>query len=247
VTHVHLDHAGASGLLLQRFPNATLYAHEIGISHLVDPSKLVASATRIYGPMMGRLWGEMVPVPVERIVPLSDGQRLVVAGRALDVLYSPGHAKHHVCFYDPSCGEIYAGDVAGVRMPGYSYVRPPTPPPDLDLEAWEASLDRLAALAPSALYVTHFGRSEGTADHLNALRRLLRQWEAVVLAGMRAGQDTEAIVSTLRKQADADLVAQADAQTVRRYEMASGYAMNVAGYERYLRKRHPDLDRRAGQ
>jgi glyoxylase-like metal-dependent hydrolase (beta-lactamase superfamily II) len=241
VTHVHLDHAGASGLLLERFPHATLYAHEAGIPHLVDPSKLIASATRIYGAMMKRLWGEIVPVPADRVVPLHDGQRLEVAGRALDVLYTPGHAKHHVCFHDPVRGEVYTGDTAGVRIQGYAYVRPPTPPPDLDLDAWESSLDRLAALAPTAFYVTHFGRSEGTADQLATLRRQLRLWEGVVLEGMREGQDTETIAATLRRIAEPDLVQQASARIVRRYEMASGYAMNVAGYERYLRKRHPEL------
>jgi glyoxylase-like metal-dependent hydrolase (beta-lactamase superfamily II) len=246
VTHVHLDHAGASGLLLERFPHARLYAHEVGIPHLVDPSKLIASATRIYGAMMQRLWGEILPVPADRVVPLHDGQRLEVAGHVLDVLYTPGHARHHVCFHDRASGEVYTGDTAGVRLQGYTYVRPPTPPPDLDLEAWETSLERLAALAPSAFYVTHFGRSEGAADQLATLRRQLRLWEGVVLEGMREGQDTETIAATLRRIAEPDLLLQADAQTVRRYEMASAYAMNVAGYERYLRKRHPELSPAAG-
>lgn len=241
VTHVHLDHAGASGSLLKRFPNAAVYAHELGVPHLLDPSKLVASAERIYGALMQRLWGEILPVPAERMVTLRDGERLVVAGRTLEVLYMPGHAKHHVCFFDRAAGEVYAGDTAGVRLQGHSYVRPPTPPPDLDLEAWEASLDRLTALAPSAIYATHFGRSEGAAAQIAALRRDLRAWEAVVLDGMRAGQDAETIAAVLRRQADADLIRQADAQTIRRYEMASAYEMNVAGYERYLRKRHPEL------
>lgn len=241
VTHVHLDHAGAAGLLLQRLPEATLYVHEIGAPHLIDPSKLVASAGRIYGALMHRLWGDIVPVPAERMVVLRDGDRLEVAGHQLDVLYTPGHARHHVAFHSPADGLLFTGDMAGVRMPGCSYVRPPTPPPDLDLEAWETSIDRVAALRASLFYPTHFGRCGETVAHLAALRKGLRDWERLVLEGLEAGQDRSAIALTLQRLGDAALLREADAGVIKRYEMASAYAMNVAGYERYLRKRHSEL------
>jgi glyoxylase-like metal-dependent hydrolase (beta-lactamase superfamily II) len=242
VTHVHLDHAGGAGLLLQHFPNATLYAHEVGVPHLIDPSRLVSSATRIYGALMHRLWGDIVPVPPSRLISLSDGQRLRVAGRVLDVLFTPGHAIHHVAFRDLAEGVIFSGDAAGSRLDGCTYVRPLTPPPDLDLDAWDHTLDLLADLNPPALYLTHFGRHEGVHAHLAELRAHLRQWETLVLDGMRAGLDRASIAATLQRAGDRELLArQADAGMIARYEATSAYTMNVAGYERYLRKRYPDL------
>lgn len=238
VTHIHLDHAGASGMLLRRLPNATLYVHERGAAHLADPTRLVASATRIYGTLMDRMWGEVVPVPPERMVTLRDGDRLDVAGHRLEVLYTPGHAVHHVAFHDREHGSIFLGDVGGVRMPGSRYVRPPTPPPDLDLEAWDASIDRLEALRVPVFYLTHFGRFAETEGHLEELRRRLREWEQVVLDGLRAAEDRAAIVLRLQRAADETVLREAGAETVRRYEMASAYDMNVSGYERYLRKRY---------
>jgi glyoxylase-like metal-dependent hydrolase (beta-lactamase superfamily II) len=238
VTHIHLDHAGAAGVLLQRLPNATLYVHERGAPHLVDPSKLVASASRIYGTLMDRMWGEVAPVPPERMVALRDGDRLDVAGHHLDVLYTPGHAVHHVAFHDRDEGSLFLGDVGGVRMPGCGYVRPPTPPPDLDLEAWDASIDRLTALRVPVFYVTHFGRFAETEGHLEQLRSRLREWERVVLDGLRAGEDRAAIVLRLQRTVDAEVLREASEETVARYEMASAYIMNVSGYERYLRKRN---------
>jgi glyoxylase-like metal-dependent hydrolase (beta-lactamase superfamily II) len=242
VTHVHLDHAGGAGLLLQHFPNAVLYAHEVGAPHLIDPSRLVSSATRIYGSLMGRLWGEILPVPSDRLIRLTDRQRLRVAGRTLDVLFTPGHAKHHAAFRDLGTGAIYAGDAAGSRLKGCTYVRPLTPPPDLDLEDWDRSLDLIASFNPPALYLTHFGRHEGVPEHLAELRSHLRQWESLVLAAMRAGQDRSAIATMLQRSGDEELLTrQADAETIARYESTSAYTMNVAGYDRYLRRRYPDL------
>jgi glyoxylase-like metal-dependent hydrolase (beta-lactamase superfamily II) len=241
VTHIHLDHAGAAGVLLNVMPNAKLYVHEIGASHLVNPTKLIASATRIYGGLMKRLWGDIVPVPEDRVILLHDGQLLNVAGRRLQVLYTPGHAVHHVTFRDVDDGALYVGDVAGVRMPGSDYVRPPTPPPDLDLDAWEGSLDRLSALNPIALYLTHFGLATGGKEHLQQLRMRLREWEGIVLEGMRAGQDRASIALRVQRLGDAELARQVEPEIISRYETASSYMMNVSGYERYLRKRHPEL------
>jgi glyoxylase-like metal-dependent hydrolase (beta-lactamase superfamily II) len=241
VTHIHLDHAGAAGLLLQALPNATLYAHEAGVPHLLDPAKLIASASRIYGALMKPLWGEIVPVPADRVVVLQDDDIVRAAGRRFQALYTPGHAQHHVAFRDLATGDIYTGDVGGARMPSCTYVRPPTPPPDLDLEAWDRSLDRLADLEAPAFYVTHFGRFESTGAHLEELRTRLRAWERLVLAGMRAGQDRTTITLTLQRSGDEEITRACRPDLLERYEMASGYSMNVSGYERYLRKRHPEL------
>ena len=240
VTHVHLDHSGAAGLLLRHLPNATLYAHERGVPHLIDPAKLVASAARIYGALMDPLWGEVLPVPAERLVALRDGDTVWAAGRRIEVLYTPGHASHHVAFRMED-DTVFTGDVGGIRLPDCAYVRPPTPPPDLDLELWDASIERLAAIDAPAFYPTHFGRCEGTAAHLRELRARLRAWEALVLDGLRSSQDRAAITTTMRGREDAELLMAAGPDAVVRYETAGSYAMNVSGYERYLRKRHPDL------
>ena len=240
VTHVHLDHSGAAGLLLRHLPNATLYAHERGVPHLIDPAKLVASAARIYGALMDPLWGDVLPVPAERLVALRDGDTVWAAGRRIEVLYTPGHASHHVAFRMED-DTMFTGDVGGIRLPDCAYVRPPTPPPDLDLELWDASIERLAAIDAPAFYPTHFGRCEGTAAHLRELRARLRAWEALVLDGLRSGQDRAAITATMRGREDAELLMAAGPDAVVRYETAGSYAMNVSGYERYLRKRHPDL------
>jgi glyoxylase-like metal-dependent hydrolase (beta-lactamase superfamily II) len=241
VTHIHLDHAGAAGLLLERMPNARLYVHEVGVPHVIDPSKLITSATRIYGNLMKRMWGEIRPVPADRIVPLRDDQVLDVAGRRLRVLYTPGHAIHHVTFHDLASGDMFVGDVAGARMDGCDYVRPPTPPPDLDLDAWETSLDRLNSLNPHGFYMTHFGFISDTRRHVEELRSRLRAWERIVLDGMRAGQDHAAIATGLQRSGDGELSRMIGPDVIRQYEMASSYVMNVSGYERYLRKRHPEL------
>src|SRR5919202_1160010 len=141
LTHIHLDHAGASGHVSELLPNATFYVHEVGYPHLVDPSKLVKSATRIYGESMDELWGEARPVPEDRVVILKDGEETEAAGGTLVAHDTPGHAYHHLAYLEPDSGALFAGDVAGIRQPGQSYVRPPTPPPEIDMEAWVRSLN----------------------------------------------------------------------------------------------------------
>jgi glyoxylase-like metal-dependent hydrolase (beta-lactamase superfamily II) len=241
ITHIHLDHAGALGALLQRLPHARAYVHEAGAPHLVDPARLIASASRVYGKLTKRLWGDILPVPADRIAVLHDGQVLEVAGHRLQTLAAPGHAIHHVVYRDLDDGSMFTGDAAGIRLPGSTYVRPPTPPPDLDVDAWEATIDRLAALHPTAFYVSHFGRATGTAEHLAQLRHRLRQWESLVLEHMRAGEDHAAITLALQRAVEVELSQESGPEAVRRYETAGGSAMSVSGYERYLWKRHPEL------
>ena len=167
-THVHLDHAGAVGSLLRHMPEAQVYAHVLGAPHLLDTTRVVASAARIYGERMKLLWGEIEPVPQERLHVLDDGDILNVAGRRLHVYYTPGHAIHHVIYLDAQSGELWAGDVAGVRLPGVDYVRPPTPPPDLDLEAWSTSIELINRLQPEVAYIGHFGARETSHSTWNA-------------------------------------------------------------------------------
>jgi glyoxylase-like metal-dependent hydrolase (beta-lactamase superfamily II) len=244
VTHIHLDHAGAAGELLQQMPQAKLYVHENGAAHMIDPSKLLASAQRIYGDQMDRLWGAFLPVPEERVVVLKDGDLVQAGGRELEVLYTPGHASHHVAYYDRSRGgHVFTGDVAGVRLQGHNYVRPPTPPPDLDLGLWNASIDRIMALQPipAVLYLTHFGPFADAPRHLHELRTRLQIWGDIVHTAMRGGQTRAEVIHTLELAGTPALRLQAEEDAVRRYELAGSYEMSTDGYIRYWRKTDPAL------
>lgn len=246
LTHVHLDHAGASGPLVRAFPKAQVYVHRIGAPHLIDPSKLISSATRIYGDQMARLWGHMEPVPAERIVIVEDGDEIVVGARTLRAIYTPGHAIHHIAFFDEAHRLVFPGDVAGVSIEGIGYVRPPTPPPDLSLEDWDDSISRLEALDLERLYLPHFGEVRSIPQHFADLRSRLHAWGALALAGMRAGKDDAAIAVDFARASDPAIAdharKSADAvAAIRRYELATNYLMSAQGYMRYYRKRHPEL------
>lgn len=174
LTHIHLDHAGATGALVQRWPHLVVAVHERGARHLADPSKLIASATRLYGDDMDRLWGTIVPVPEDRLLVLRGGERLDPFGDegTWRVAYTPGHAQHHVSYLREDDGTVYAGDVAGVRI-GDGPIMPPTPPPDIDLDLWRSSLDTIAAWEPRRLAITHFGMYDDPEAHIAELREAL--------------------------------------------------------------------------
>jgi glyoxylase-like metal-dependent hydrolase (beta-lactamase superfamily II) len=173
LTHIHLDHAGAAGALVERFPGLVVWVHEKGAPHLADPSRLLASARRIYGDEMEELWGRVLPVPEQNLRVLHGGETITVAGRQLDVEYTPGHASHHVVYFDRSDGTAFVGDVAGVRIPPSDYVRAPTPPPDIDLEQWHRSIDLVLAREPERLALTHFGMVDDPPPHLARMKAQL--------------------------------------------------------------------------
>ena len=233
-THIHLDHAGGAGSLARRLPRAQVYVHKLGAPHLLDPSKLVASARRIYGERMQQLWGDIEPVPDEQLTVLEGNEIINIAGRRLEVHYTPGHAVHHVIFFDAHSGELFAGDVAGVRLQNIGFVRPPTPPPDLDLESWSASLDLLKRLRPDVLYIGHYGAVTDIVSHIASLRERLYDWGNFVLHAMREGKSEEEITALLIKQANPDLERVSHTfQDVVRYDIAANYPMTVQGYMRY--------------
>lgn len=245
LTHIHLDHAGAAGTLTRLLPRAQVYVHRIGAPHLIDPSKLLSSAQRIYGDRMQTLWGNMEPVPAERITILDDGADVAVGDRTLHALYTPGHAIHHLAYHDATRAAVFAGDVAGVRLEGMGFVRPPTPPPDLNLEEWNASLDRLAALDLRTLYLPHFGAAGDIPAHFEQLRQRLAEWGRVLLPGIRADKTDEALAADLAAHTDPQIARLAAAgatdDTIHRYELATNYLMSAQGYVRYYRKHHPEL------
>ncbi len=240
-THVHLDHAGSVGSLVKRMPNATIYAHSKGTPHLLDTTKVVASATRIYGERMQELWGDIESAPANRVRTMEGGDVLDVAGRQLEVHYTPGHAIHHVVFFDRQSGALFAGDTAGVRLQGVDYVRPPTPPPDIDLEAWFESIDTIKGLQPDVLYLGHFGATRNAAHHLERLRDQLILWGNYVLGAMREGKSEQEILDILIAQTEPELRRVTnDPEAPARYEIATNYAMTVQGYMRYWKKHHPE-------
>jgi glyoxylase-like metal-dependent hydrolase (beta-lactamase superfamily II) len=171
LTHIHLDHAAAAGALVRRWPDLEVYVHERGAPHLVDPSKLLASAERLYGEMMQTLWGEIVPVPEANVKALSGGETAL----GMRVAYTPGHASHHVCYLHEESGTAFTGDVAAVRIPPSNLVVPPTPPPDIDIELWEKSIGIVEGWAPERLALTHFGAVDTPAEHLAIVRERLRE------------------------------------------------------------------------
>jgi glyoxylase-like metal-dependent hydrolase (beta-lactamase superfamily II) len=235
VTHIHLDHAGALGWLLQRLPNATAYVHPIGAPHMVDPSRLMSSASRLYGEMMERLWGEVVPVPQERLRIVCDGERIAVAGRTLLAIDTPGHARHHHAYLDEATGVLFAGDIAGVRMPGTTYVRPPTPPPELDIEAWQASLAKLRELPIRQLALTHFGMFSDVERHLDELEARLLSWAAFTRDLIQQGVSDSELMHRLRDYGNEEMRQQgADPSS---YDLGAGYELIALGYARYWRKK----------
>ncbi|HEX3609691.1 MAG TPA: MBL fold metallo-hydrolase [Solirubrobacterales bacterium] len=171
LTHIHLDHAAATGALVRRWPQLEVYVHERGAPHLIDPSKLLASAERLYGDRMERLWGEIVPVPVANVKPLAGGEDVL----GMRVAHTPGHASHHVCYFHEESGTAFVGDVAAVRIPPSNLIVPPTPPPDIDVETWLDSIALVESWRPERLALTHFGQVDEPIEHLEAVRKRLRE------------------------------------------------------------------------
>jgi glyoxylase-like metal-dependent hydrolase (beta-lactamase superfamily II) len=231
LTHIHLDHAGASGTLAARLPAAR--------------TKLLDSATRLYGDKMGLLWGEVRPVPPDRVQVLSGGERLDFAGRTLEVAYTPGHAWHHVSYLDHSSGIAYVGDTAGIRQVR-DHLSAPTPPPDIDLEAWTVSLDRIESWRASALFLTHFGAFEDVAEHLRRFRQTLDAAARRVKATLAMeGADEDRVkrfVDDMRASVRRDLP-EAAAESL---EMAAPFDQLWYGLARYWRKRAATPSIRSG-
>jgi glyoxylase-like metal-dependent hydrolase (beta-lactamase superfamily II) len=180
LTHIHLDHAGVTGTLVRENPAIEVFVHERGAPHLADPARLIASASRLYGADMEKLWGEILPVPADRIRVLQEEGSIAAGGRELQTAYTPGHASHHVSYFDPSSRIAFVGDVAGIRRRGSACVMPPTPPPDIDLEAWSRSEERIMAWDPDTLFLTHFGPFHGARLHFQDLMERLGEWSRLV-------------------------------------------------------------------
>jgi glyoxylase-like metal-dependent hydrolase (beta-lactamase superfamily II)/cell division septum initiation protein DivIVA len=224
LTHIHLDHAGASGSLVKRWPDLEVYVHERGARHLIDPSRLIESARRLYGDDLDRLWGEVLPVPEDNIRLLNGGEQLL---DCFEVAYTPGHASHHVCYLYED-GTAFVGDVGGVRITPETLTVPPTPPPDIDIEAWHASIVRVAGWSPERLAMTHFGASDDVEDQLAELSERLDTWAALAHA-----EDLQTFVEAVTEEISRD----AGPELLPAYTQAAPPEQLYAGLERYWSKR----------
>ncbi len=238
LTHIHLDHAGVTGTLVQANPDIEVFVHERGAPHMIDPSKLMASAGRLYGEDMERLWGEFLAVPASRVRVLKGGEHITAGGRDLEVAYTPGHASHHVCFFDPSSRIAFVGDTAGIRRGAGLFVMPPTPPPDIDLEAWSASEDRILAWDPETLFLTHFGPFHGARTHFQQLRQRLQEWSLSVrrLLGDPSLDDDQRAARFV-EEAQLELRRVVGEQEAELYSRAGRLDYSWQGLARYWRKR----------
>jgi glyoxylase-like metal-dependent hydrolase (beta-lactamase superfamily II) len=240
LTHVHLDHAGAAGELVGHFPGAQVAVHPAGARHLADPSRLVASAERVHGPLMRSVYGPMAAVPADRIHPVEHGERLDLGGRSLSCWHTPGHAAHHLAVLDEDTGTLLPGDAIGVQVAGMRTLRPATPPPDFDLDTALASLEVMRTLEPRRLLLTHFGPFDDAPGRLDEAERRLRAWCAVARAaltggdGATRGDGTDDAYRVERALLDAFADEEGLARTdPLRFTVFGGYTANAAGLLRW--------------
>jgi glyoxylase-like metal-dependent hydrolase (beta-lactamase superfamily II) len=224
LTHIHLDHAGAAGSLAERWPDLEIYVHPIGLPHLADPTKLVRSATRIYGDAMDSLWGPIEPVPERNLRAVADGAEI----GGFVAAHTPGHASHHIAYFRQDGGEAFAGDATGVRLGTSDLIVPHAPPPDIDLEAWDRSLDVITARRPAVLCLPHFGAIDDVSGHIVAMRDALHRKAEVARASDLDG---------FLKVAEAELDELGDPDLALRYRNASPPDHSYLGLRRYWDKR----------
>jgi glyoxylase-like metal-dependent hydrolase (beta-lactamase superfamily II) len=237
LTHIHLDHAGATGSLVDESPAATVFVHERGAPHVVDPTRLLASASQLYGADMERLWGQVRPVPAGRLHVLGERASITVVGHPLEVIWTPGHAWHHVSYFAPAPRLAFVGDTAGICRPSGRLVVPPTPPPDINLEAWRASAERILAWEPDVLFLTHFGPQASPRTHMADLWARLDDWSRRVRAGLdRPGTDA-ARARAFMDEITRELQRSTSREEAQAYADAGRFDYSWMGLARYWRKR----------
>jgi glyoxylase-like metal-dependent hydrolase (beta-lactamase superfamily II) len=237
LTHIHLDHAGAAGSLVRENPNLEVYVHKSGMRHMADPSKLLASADRLWPGRLSFLFGETIPVPFANLRILQGGETLSLGSRAVQVLYTPGHASHHVSYFDALDGTAFVGDVLGFFIDGLPYPVPVAPPPDVDLEAWNASLDAVAALRPTRLLLTHFGYAGSPLPLIAEYRESLRRWSALAGEILRKIPDERHAMDAFVAATTAEIQQRLSAADAEHCLFNVGLNLSWLGLGRYHRKR----------
>ncbi len=236
LTHIHLDHAGATGALVRENPRLEVYVHSKGAPHMIDPSKLLASAARLWPNELQTLFGETLPVPAEKLRILEGGETLNLGARKLEVVYTPGHASHHVSYFDNVEGIAFVGDTAGVRIEGQAYVMPATPPPDIDLAVWDTSFAAILERKPGRLFLTHFGFSDNPSEHLRLFRERLHRWAALTAETLRIAANDSAAMDSFMSATYAEISQHLPAGEADHYAFSAGLNLSFLGLARYLRK-----------
>jgi len=237
LTHIHFDHAGATGTLVKEHPDIRVHVHAKGAPHMVSPEKLIASATRLWGDEMDRLWGEFRPVPEAALVVLQGGERITAGGRDFEVAYTPGHASHHVSYFNGDTGIAFVGDTAGIRLQPGGFIMPPTPPPDIDLEIWRDSLRRIGDWRAETLFITHFGPHAPAGAHLTEMVSQLDRVSDLAKQSLERDASDEEREQWFADEMRRELrrrMSEADAQA---YEVAGRFDLSWRGLARYWRKK----------
>lgn len=236
LTHIHLDHAAAAGALVRENPRLVVYVHERGAPHMADPSRLIASAARLYGDQLEQLYGEFLPVAQDKLRILRGGESVALGGGKLQVLYSPGHANHHVTYFEPESRVAFVGDCGGISVEGDRYLLPATPPPDIDMAAWNSTLDAIAALKPAKLFLTHFGYSGDPQDHIARYRERLRAWTELVRKLVAESADETAAGNAFVAAITEELKHSFSPADAAHYVFNGGLILSYLGLARYIRK-----------
>jgi glyoxylase-like metal-dependent hydrolase (beta-lactamase superfamily II) len=237
LTHVHLDHAGASGALVRENPRLAVYVHERGAQHMADPAKLLASAARLWPNDLQRLFGKTLAVPAENLRVLQGGETLRLGGRKVDVVYTPGHASHHVSYLDEAEGVAFVGDTTGIRIENRPYILPATPPPDIDLGIWESSFAAILGRRPQRLFLTHFGYAEEPAAHIAEFRERLHRWAEVAADVLREAPDDAAAQQAFVSRSRAEMEQRLGVEEAEHHAFTAGLDLSFLGLARYWRKR----------
>lgn len=239
-SHIHLDHAGGAGDLVEAFPNAQVVCHREGAPHMVDPTRLMASAYRVFGPDLDRLFGPLRAVPSDRLRAVDPGDVVELgAGRTLEVVEATGHARHHMGLLDSASGAIFVGDAMGVYLPEADLLRPATPPPDFDLDLALATLGRFRERAPTALYLTHFGAVPSDRDWLAVAEERLRRFGDIVRAEMEHTEDIDLLAARLEEATRADYALVEERPDLKaKFEALNAFRSSAAGYLRYFKTHH---------
>jgi glyoxylase-like metal-dependent hydrolase (beta-lactamase superfamily II) len=237
LTHIHLDHAGATGSLLKENSKIQVFVHSRGAKHMSDPSVLLQSAGRLYGEKMDILFGEFLPVPESNLQVLHGGENLSLGDTTLRVLYTPGHASHHVTYFEPIERTAFVGDTAGICVEGHPLVLPATPPPDIDMELWKDSLNAIEQLKPERLFLTHFGFSNRPFEHLANFRARLQLWGDIAAKILAAGLEDSAAAQEFTRQASAEAEALLVPEEAQHYRYNAQLSLSWLGLSRYHRKK----------
>jgi glyoxylase-like metal-dependent hydrolase (beta-lactamase superfamily II) len=237
VTHIHLDHAGGTGSLVRENPRLAVYVHSNGAPHMIDPTKLIASATQLWGTELPKMFGNTLPVPKENLRVLEGGEKIAVGANKIDVEYTPGHAWHHVSYFDDSNGVAFVGDTGGIHIDNGPFILPATPPPDIDLEIWDKSFATILGRKPGRLFLTHYGYSEDPAKDLSGFRERLHRWSTLAAELLRTSPSDEAAQAQFVARCRTEMDEKLGAVESEHHAFTGGLDLSFLGLARYLRRK----------